>query len=281
MDLNADELKSIFDDAGIVKGDILYVASDVTRLMNSVRKRYGLKTSAERELFLNMLVDALQDVVSPLGTLLFPVFSWDFCKGELFDIKHTLGKVGAFHNWILLNRSDFLRTAHPMYSFVVWGKDADMLLTMDNVDAFSADSPFGYLHKTKAKMLLIDVHLDQSFTFMHYIEEQLNVPYRYLKNFRSFYIDREGEITERSYTMFVRDLAIELKMHLPDYLMSDSGAMKEIQWMDVPFRILDFEKSYAVCKEDFLHNQGKMCYDFHGYDWKLGERQTHPNDLDN
>ena len=219
LDIHQDfeSLSRSLSDFGVRKGDVVYVASDITRLTNNARKKYGLKTPVERESFLSMMADTLQDIVSPSGTLLFPVFTWDFCKGELFDIKRTLGKVGAFHNWILLNRSDFLRTAHPMYSFMVWGKDAKRLIEINNVDAFSSESPFGYLHKKKAKMILIDVHLDQSFTFIHYIEEQLRVPYRYLKNFRSSYVDRDGEKTERSYTMFVRDLSIELRMQIPDF----------------------------------------------------------------
>ena len=135
---------------GVEKGDILYVASDITRLMYRVSHLYN---DAYDE-YMDGLVNTLQEVVGAEGTLLFPVFTWDFCRGKGHVLKETKGEVGTFNNWILKKRHDFRRTAHPMYSFMVWGKDANLLCSMNNRDAWGEDSPFAYLRENSAKTLI-------------------------------------------------------------------------------------------------------------------------------
>lgn len=275
------DLRHTLKALGINKGDILYVASDITLLLNNFRKKYGVVTFKERDQFLNDFIDILKDVLGSEGTLLFPVYTWDFCRKKVFNIKTTKSEVGALNNWVLLKRTDFCRTAHPIYSFMVCGKDAPELLKMNNLDSWGEDSPFGYFYRKHAKMLLVDVHLKQCFTFMHYVEEKLQVPYRYMKNFRSLYVDKNGEKTERSYNMFVRDLDIESEPYEPDVFLFEAGVMVEEKWLDVPFRLVDLYSSYDVYKNDFLFNKGNLCYKFVNYelDWTTG--QTHSDDLNN
>lgn len=275
------ELKKALVNLGVKQGDIIYIASDITLLLNNVRKKYEIKTVKDRNIFLNEVVDTLKELISYEGTILFPMFTWEFCRKKTFDIKNTKSEVGALNNWILQNRADFLRTAHPIYSFMVWGKDAEKLLRMNNVDSWGSDSPFEYFYKEHAKMLLLDVHLKQCFTFMHYVEESIRVPYRYLKNFRSQYINDNGVEEERSYTMFVRDLDIDSEPFEPDEFLLEPGVMIEDKWLEIPLRCVDLYKSYDVYKNDFLFNKGKNCYKFINYELNWDVKQTHSDDLNN
>ena len=204
-----DELLTMLRAQGVGAGDMVYIASDVTGLLNDARRNYGVRTPAARNAYLNDFIDALQSLVTEEGTLLFPAYTWDFCKGKAFDVRRTPCRVGALNNWVLTQRRDFQRTQHPIYSFLVWGRRAADLLALQNRDAFASDSPFAYLHRHGGKMLLFDVSLQRGFTFMHYVEESVHVPYRYLKAFRASYIDANGQKDERIYTMYVRDLSIE------------------------------------------------------------------------
>ena len=63
----------------ISKGDVVYVISDMFGLSKAYHEK-GLK------LDLNVLIDGLWDIVGPDGTLLFPAFNWDFCKGVGFGM---------------------------------------------------------------------------------------------------------------------------------------------------------------------------------------------------
>ena len=127
-----DSLMDELTNLGVKKGDILYISSDVTLLTLDACRQCGLKGKKDIDLFYNVLTDSIERLVGEEGTLMFPVFTWSFCRNIPYDSKTTQGEVGAFSNWILNNRTDFKRTAHPLYSFMVWGKDADKLVHMTN-----------------------------------------------------------------------------------------------------------------------------------------------------
>lgn len=275
------ELKECLLQLNIKKGDSLYVASDVARLMVEMKKRYGISNRKQRDEFLSEMVDALQSIVGTEGNLLFPVFSWDFCKGKGFDCRDSLGEVGALNNWILRNRNDFQRTQHPLYSFMVWGKHANEFAGLDNVDAWGKDSLFAWLHRNGGKMLLLDVSLQRGFTFMHYVEESVRVPYRYFKNFRGEYTDLNGDKNIRSYTMYVRDLAIASQEYLPDSFLEESGAMCGKAFGNLMLKIIDLAKAYESVSGDLLKHNGIHCYRFEDYTIEWDGGATHEDDLGN
>ncbi len=275
------QLKKALAELHIEYGDIVYIASDVTLLLAEARKKYHVKTAEQRDEFLNEFIDMLQEVVGDQGTLLFPVFSWDFCRGNGFDARTTMGEVGALNNWILNNRADFARTQHPIYSFMVWGGQSNSLLAMDNVDAFGEDSPFAYLHYHSGKMLLLNVSLQRSFTFMHYVEESVRVPYRYMKNFRGLYKDVKGDTSEKSYTMYVRDLEIESCEYIPDEMLEEKKIVNTAQLENIIFKVFSLVDAYPIVADDLLHNHGSKCYKFTNYRLEWGEGATHPDDISN
>ncbi len=79
-----------------------------------------------------------------------------------------------------------------------------MLANLNNIDAFESYSPFGYMYKFDAKMVFFNVVINMGITFTHYVEEALQVPYRYFKPFTAGYIDANGVETKRTYVMYVR-----------------------------------------------------------------------------
>ena len=125
-----DSLMDELTNLGVKKGDILYISSDVTLLTLDACRQCGLKGKKDIDLFYNVLTDSIERLVGEEGTLMFPVFTWSFCRNIPFDVKTTQGEVGAFSNWILNNRTDFKRTAHPLYSFMVWGKEYLEIVSM-------------------------------------------------------------------------------------------------------------------------------------------------------
>ena len=268
-----EELSRVLSSFGIQKGDVVYVASDITKLMYHVYNECGCDTEIDYDEYLNQLVDTLRKYIGPEGTLLFPVYTWDFCRGNPFSLKETKGEVGALNNWVLKKRKDFRRTQHPMYSFMVWGKDAQMLVNMDNRDAWGEDSPFSYLEKNNAKTLMVDLPPSRCFTFLHYVEQKLRVPWRYTKEFRSLYTDAAGSTAERIYSMFVRDLDIESEVTKTlDALLEQSGLLQKIGWADITLYYTACQEAVPILADDLQNHNAKMCYQFEGYtpDWKSG-----------
>ncbi|EOI6144534.1 AAC(3) family N-acetyltransferase [Campylobacter coli] len=101
-------------------------------------------------------------------------FNWNFCRGIAYDILKSKSQTGALGN-IALKRSDFRRTKHPIYSFAVVGKFQNELVTLQNKGAFDSNSPFNFMYKNNAKMIIVNLPLQDSFTFVHYVEECLKV----------------------------------------------------------------------------------------------------------
>ena len=271
------DLRSVLHNFGIGQGDILYVASDITRLMYHVSNANAIESGKEYDEYMDGLVNLLQETVGNDGTLLFPVFTWDFCRGKGFSVKKSKGEVGALNNWILKNRADFHRTKHPMYSFMVWGKDADLLTEMDNQDAWGEDSPFGYLRINHAKTLMIDVVPGKCFTFMHYVERYLNVPWRYMKDFVGDYTDGDGQTSKRKYSMYVRDLDIESQQVVDVAVFEGKDILQKDHWADIELWFMDCGKAFPVYVDDLKNNEARMCYRFNNYrpDWNKGK--THPD----
>jgi aminoglycoside 3-N-acetyltransferase len=245
--------EKVVDYLDINEGDILLVGSDITLL--------GLNAYYNGEQFEpNKFIDSIIRKIGQKGTLLFPTYNWGFCKGETFDYKNTVSRTGSLSN-AALKRKDFVRTKHPIYSFAVWGRDSDKLYHMNNISSFGKDSPFAYMKENGAKMLIIGVSYQNSFTFMHHVEEMEKAPYRYLKSFTSKYIDEKGEESIRTYSMYVRnlELGVETKFDLENE-MKESGAAKHYTINNVEIINVDLKKAYEVIKDNIINNEGKKLH---------------------
>ena len=250
---------------GVKQGDVIYVASDITRIIKRAQTDLNFRGHSARNIFLDSLVDVLQNIVGRDGMLLFPMYNWDFCRGEMFSYNETKSKVGALNNFVFENRKDFLRTKHPLYSFMVCGRDQQYLVSLDNQEAFGANSPFAYLQKNHAKQISLGVDMSGGLTYCHYIEQLAQVPYRHHKFFLGEYKDEFGNIEFRSYSQYVRDISLECEYVLSDAFLIDNHAVKKkkLYGWDIAFAdLLVIEK---IMMKDFKTGAKNM-YCFKNYD---------------
>ncbi len=179
----------------IEAGDIIDVASDLICFAMYCRKKKIVFDP-------NGLIDALQKKVTDQGTVMIRTFNWDFNHGIDFDINKTKSGVGALGN-VAMERPDFRRTKHPIYSWWVWGKDAEALISLNNSSSFGVGTPFDYLYHHNGKQVTLG-NAPAACTQIHHCEAIAKVPYRYDKSYTAGYIDENGERSERTYSMHVR-----------------------------------------------------------------------------
>jgi aminoglycoside 3-N-acetyltransferase len=243
---------------GIEKGGVLHVSSNISALLVSCMRN---GEAFEPSLLVGSFIDSLIGAVGCEGTLIFPTYNWGFCSGKTFDYRETPCGTGALAA-SALKRKDFKRTRHPIYSFAVWGKDQDLLAGMDNEKSFGSDSPFGYMYRQRAKNLLIGVDLSV-YTFVHFVEEQTGgIPYRYQKYFTADYIDEDGVLSRRTYSMLVRDLDMDVRMAINPFEepFLSAGAMTRKKINAVDFRMVDMRASFDIIQDDILNNRSrKIC----------------------
>lgn len=242
----------------IHEGDIVFISSDAGLMAYEAFKNKAAKSAAD----LNAFIDGLIDVVGPSGTVILPTYNWDFCKGITFDYRHTPCRTGALGK-LALKRKDFRRTKHPIYSFAVHGKYQNQLVSMNNTDSFGIDSPFHFFREHNVINIIIDVSLLHSFTFVHYVEEISGVvKYRYIKNFTAGYIDENGAEDVRTYSMFVRDLDLNVESAI-DPIEEDllyCNAEKKFCVNSSVIRRLEFAKAFPVILDDVCKNHSrKLC----------------------
>lgn len=263
---------------GVSEGDTVYVASDITNLLFIAKTEAGVRIK-DRDNFLNDFVNTLQELVGPEGTLLFPVFSWDFCRGKGFDIRSTKGEVGALNNWILEKRDDFKRTKHPMYSFMVWGKDAHTFLAMNNQDAWGDAGPFTYLRDHNGKQLFFDIQAHQGITFGHYVEQCADVPYRHPKYFFGDYTDKNGVTETRCYSMYVRDLEVIQEISITNEWLIGGGVATGTDWHGLSLTYCDLAKAYPLIYNDMKNNNGANTLRFENYELDWSREKTVPYEV--
>jgi len=242
----------------IKKGDTLLVSSNIVRVFKILMDNEGITD-------LNFIINTLQETIGNEGTLLFPTYNWDFCKGLAFDYFKTPSKTGSLSK-IALKRKDFKRTKHPIYSFAVWGKYQDYLCSLDNTDSFGVDSPFDFLYKQHGKNLIIDVDYQDCFTFLHYVEEAVGVIYRYIKNFSAVYIDEHSKTEEKQFSMYVRSLELETENNINPIgeVFEDKGIARKTLINDIPFIVVDLFHALDIIKDDIINNSAKKLVTYKG-----------------
>lgn len=167
------------------------------------------------------VLESLLDTVGPRGTLMLPLFNFDFCRGTPFDIRSTPSQMGALTE-AARKYPGAVRTYNPIYGFAIIGLYQGMFLEYDNHDCLGNNSPFGKLREMDAKIAVIDLPDSQSMTYYHHIEQMCGAENRYLKNFPGNCTNWYGETFMRFYTCFVRREGNETHV----------GPMETLLWQD-------------------------------------------------
>ncbi len=156
------------------------------------------------ELRRHELLAHLYELIASLSapTLCVPTFTFSFCNGEDYNVQTSRCKMGALNEYIR-TRPDAIRSADPLMSVALIGADRDLAAALGK-NSIGADSTFDKLHRRPGcKFLFFGASLSECFTYTHYVEERLKVPYRYNREFTGKITD--GPITrEDTHTLFVR-----------------------------------------------------------------------------
>ena len=239
----------------IEKGDTILVSSDAKVLLWDAKKN-------NESTDLNAFIDGLIEAVGEEGTVIFPTYNWDFCGGTTFDYRSTPCRTGAL-GILALKKEGFKRTKHPIYSFAVWGRYQEELCNMTNTDSFGTDSPFAFFHKHNVKNYIVDVSLQDSLTFTHYVEQQSGlVKHRFIKDFTAGYVDENGCMEERTYSMFVRylDMDVNTLINPIEEDLLEAQAEKKYFINHSEIKRVYLGQAYDVLLKDIRENRSrKLC----------------------
>jgi aminoglycoside 3-N-acetyltransferase len=188
---------------GLLPGDTVLVHSSIKPTLKRL-------ASAGTEISPETLLQSFLAAVGPTGTLLLPLFNFDFTRGVPFDLRSTPSQMGVLSE-VARRFPGVVRTGHPIYSFAVLGAQAERFRGVVNFSGYGADSPFAILRGLDGKVAVLDLTDQNSMTFYHHVEEMHEVPYRFHKVFRAPYVDAERQTNERNFGLFVRNLELRVE----------------------------------------------------------------------
>ena len=93
--INLDEIVNTWLESGIKKGDTLLLHSNIKRWT-----RILLKSRIRDPL--NMLFNSFLKALGDEGTLIFPLFNFDFNQGVTFNIRSTPSQMGSLTEYARL-----------------------------------------------------------------------------------------------------------------------------------------------------------------------------------
>lgn len=163
------ELKSIIGELNIELTDTLFVSSDLSHIA-----KYCKLNNLVFDV--NRFIDDLFELVID-GTLIVPAYTDNLFDGDTFDVEKSKPNIGALPNRVF-RRKDFKRTSDALHSVFVKGKSSEALLSLNAKSTLGEGSVFEFLHQVNAKFLFINSHIEDSLTFVHYVEENQKVWYR-------------------------------------------------------------------------------------------------------
>ena len=173
---------------------------------------------------------ALYDSLKALGvkSLIIPTFSYSFNNGEDYDVVNSKSYIGALNEYIRVNGESRYRTMDPLLSVSV-NEDLKGLFDHPGDHSLGEGCALDTIHHMDGvKFLFFGIHMRQCFTYLHYIEKMLDVPYRFDKEFEGDVIDYEGNRTHKKQSIHTQLKGVKLLDYegFENRLIND-GLMKE------------------------------------------------------
>lgn len=142
----------------------------------------SMKSIGEVEGGADTVLDALMEYFSE-GLLILPTHTWKSMSKEhyIFDPNHEPACVGILPN-LFMKRKGVVRSLHPTHSVAVYGNDKYTFIEGEEnrTTPCSKGGVYDRLRDRNAKILLLGVGHERN-TYIHCVEELLNVPERFTK----------------------------------------------------------------------------------------------------
>lgn len=167
------KLDKLFNQLNLKKGDNVVFHSNIGGL-HQFEKNLNKR---DFETFLHYIIN----YIGKDGTLLIPTFNYDFTKGKPFNRKKSECQVGEFGN-SLVKKFYKCRTYNPVFSHLIFGKLQKKIFKCNESEVFGKKSIFEIIKRENFKIISFCCS-PNTITFLHYIEREAGVNYRYNKFF--------------------------------------------------------------------------------------------------
>lgn len=218
----------------------------------------SMKSIGEVEGGADTVLDALMEYFAQ-GLLLLPTHTWRFMDGgnTVFDVRNSPCCVGILPE-LFRQRPGVIRSLHPTHSMAAYGKDAAAYLAgeLETSTPCAPGGCYDRLRTVHGKILLLGVTHARN-TFIHSVEEVLNVPHRLTdKPLKLTVVDEAGE----SHTAYMRRHYNADQPHISEDFVKleqaylDCGAAQNTKFGDAKCILCDAEGLFRVTRHVLAPN---------------------------
>jgi len=152
------------------------------------------------------VIQSLIRAVGDSGNIIFPSFTYSYCKNRVFDWHHSRSAVGVLAD-LARDFPGCERSLDPNFSMVCLGPEARSLMTRNSKHSFGENSIYHKIYLKNFKMLFLGVDFTALSLFMH-LEKLINVGYRYDKTFTGETLKDQKRFADEA-VHFARNLDIK------------------------------------------------------------------------
>ena len=163
------------------------------------------------------------------GTIIVPTFTYSATKSEVFDVDRTSSNVGLFsEKFRLIDGAK--RSHHPIFSVSAIGKNTSYFIDARIDDCFGKNTFFDKLYNNNVKIVMMGCDFERA-TFLHYVEQKLDVSYRYFKQFNAR-VHYKGKTKNFIISYFVRNTQLSTNFN---FELLESEALRKRKISIGPF----------------------------------------------
>ncbi len=170
---NYQDILKALQDVKIKKGDTVFIHSNIGFFGR-------MEDANSADILCEQFFCALKETVGDEGTIVVPAFSYSFCHGEEYHVNTTSSDCGMFSEYVR-KQDEVIRSMDPNFSVAAWGAMKRYYTENCAHESFGAGSFWERFLAKNGKILCMN--MDCGSTFVHYLENINQVPYRYNKAF--------------------------------------------------------------------------------------------------
>ncbi|WP_462157650.1 AAC(3) family N-acetyltransferase [Pseudoalteromonas sp. GB56] len=175
LPFSTQELIQAYAQSGVRPGSVVYVTGHVGKL--------GISLELSKAQLFDLHFQVIQELLSESGTLVVPTHSFSLCNTDTpFSITKTPAETGPFCEFVR-QKPEAIRQLHPFSSRAAIGSKARYICDNTSRHSYGQHTPFARMLELDARFVSIGIHPAQIVSLVHQCEADMNVPYRYTKEF--------------------------------------------------------------------------------------------------
>lgn len=242
---DAETVRQSLLEIGAADCEMLFIHADVMfgRPPTGFRRREYLAT--------------LYEIICSLGVrnIIVPTFTYSFCNHENYDVLNSKTSMGSFNEYIRKTAGRY-RTLDPLLSVSVPENLRDRFSNLSE-HSLGEGSALDVLHHMDGiKFLFFGAEMADCFTYVHYVEKMLEVPYRFDMPFEGSIILPDGSAVYRRQFIHTQCSGVTLpsKYTYFENEMEERGYLKKKRLADKYAACLSETDAYREIKEHIERN---------------------------